>query len=172
MAFPDLVHAIVDRLPGPARFEDLVDALGAILGVSDEAAPSRPLDDRDEPPVREIADPGPGADERMHQRSFLARLWAEIQELPLRQRQALLLNLRDPDGRGMIGLFPVTGIASLADLAHALETSEAGLREIWDDLPRDDEWIAARLGSTRRQVINLRKCARERLARRLRRSGW
>jgi hypothetical protein len=42
------------------------------------------------------------------------------------------------------------------------------LRELWPTLPRDDQWIADRLGVTRRQVINLRKCARERLARRLR----
>jgi hypothetical protein len=32
----------------------------------------------------------------------------------------------------------------------------------------DDEWIAGELGVSRRQVINFRKCARERLARRMR----
>ena len=35
-------------------------------------------------------------------------------------------------------------------------------------LPVDDEWIARELAVNRRQVINFRKCARERLARRMR----
>ena len=101
-------------------------------------------------------------------RERLERLWGEIRELPPRQRAALLLNLRDDEGRGMIELWPQTGIASLAELARALDLTEAALRELWPTLPRDDQWIAARLGVTRRQVINLRKCARGRLARRLR----
>ena len=39
--------------------------------------------------------------------------------------------------------------------------------EVWKDLPWSDLRIAERLGITRQQVINLRKCARERLARRM-----
>jgi DNA-directed RNA polymerase specialized sigma24 family protein len=170
--FPDLVHSILVDLPGPARFDDLVDTLAAILGVSDESPASRSREEGDDlPRPRDVADPAPSAEEALHQRTFLARLWSEIRTLPPRQRAALLLNLRDAEGRGMIGLFPVTQTATLAELAQALEMPEARLREIWDDLPRDDEWIAAGLGITRRQVINLRKCARERLARRLRKEG-
>jgi hypothetical protein len=70
----------------------------------------------------------------------------------------------------MIGLFPVTGVASMAEIATALEMPAERLAVSWPDLPRDDAWIAAELGMTRRQVINLRKCARERLARRMRRA--
>ena len=71
----------------------------------------------------------------------------------------------------MIELWPQSGVASLADLARALELTEANLGELWPTLPRDDQWIAAQLGVTRRQVINLRKCARKRLARRLKSSS-
>jgi hypothetical protein len=42
------------------------------------------------------------------------------------------------------------------------------LRTLLTRLPLDDLTIAARLGLTRQQVINLRKSARLRLARRLR----
>jgi DNA-directed RNA polymerase specialized sigma24 family protein len=172
ISFPDLVPAVLDRLEGPARFDDLVDALAAILGVSDEPPSSRSREEDDSAPrPREVADPAPSAEEALHQRTFLVRLWSEIRELPPRQRAALLLNLRDADGRGMIGLFPITEIATVAALAQALEMPEARLQELWDSLPRDDEWIAGLLGVTRRQVINLRKCARERLARRLRKDG-
>ena len=171
IAFPDLVQTLVANLPGPARFDDLVDALAAILGISDDPPPSPREADGDAPPPREVVDPAPSAEQAIHQRTFLARLWTEIRELPPRQRAALLLNLRDADGRGMIGLFPITEVASVAELAQALDLSESRLRELWDTLPRDDEWIAGSLGVTRRQVINLRKCARERLARRLRKDG-
>jgi len=172
LPFPDLVHATLVRLGGPARFDDLVDTLAAILGVTDEAAEAGPRDEDGAPRAREVADPAPAADEALHQRTFLARLWTEIRALPARQRSALLLNLRDGEGRGMIGLFPITETATVAELAEALEMPELRLRALWDDLPRDDEWIAGLLGLTRRQVINLRKCARERLFRRLGRDAW
>jgi hypothetical protein len=158
-SFPDLVRALLDGLPGPARFEDLVDALAAVQGISDQPGRATP----------EIA---PSPEDGASERDFLAHLWAEIRLLPVRQRAALLLNLRDADGQGIIELFPATETATIAELAAALETTAEELGALWDGLPRDDAWIAERLGVTRRQVINLRKCARERLARRVRREGW
>jgi RNA polymerase sigma factor (sigma-70 family) len=129
----------------PARFDDLVDALAAIPGISDDP-PSAREDDGDAPP-REVAYPAPSAEEALHQRTFLGRLWSEIRELPPRQRAALLLNLRDAEGRGMIGLFPITETATVAELAQALEMSESRLRELWDGLPRDDDEQTARLAT-------------------------
>ncbi len=91
------------------------------------------------------------------------KLWKEIRELPLRQRIALLLHLRDDTGQSaMIHL----GV-SPREIAAALEMPDAELEAIWEALPLDDNRIAARLNVTRQQVINLRKCARERLARRI-----
>jgi len=91
------------------------------------------------------------------------RLWPEIVALPPRQRVALLLHLRDDAGEtALIHL----GI-SLDELASALVMPEDELGALWPELPLDDNRIATRLGATRQQVINLRKCARERLARRM-----
>ena len=118
--------------------------------------------------VDRLRDQRPAILDVLTHRDHLERLWGEILQLPARQRAALLLNLRDDEGRGMIELWPQTGIAQMAELARALDLTESALRELWPTLPRDDQWIAERLGITRRQVINLRKCARERLARRLR----
>ena len=95
-----------------------------------------------------------------------AKLWAEIRELPLRQRIALLLHLRDDSGESAL----VHLGASRAEIAGALELTEEELATLWPLLPLDDNTIAARLGVARQQVINLRKCARERLARR--RARW
>jgi hypothetical protein len=52
------------------------------------------------------------------------------------------------------------------DLAGTLEMDRGALDRLWDRLPVDDQTIAKRLGLTRQQVINLRKSARARLARR------
>jgi hypothetical protein len=62
-------------------------------------------------------------------------------------------------------------VASFEDLASALDITTDDLASLWNGLPLDDLTIAARLGVTRQQVINLRKSARERLERRTRQRG-
>ena len=99
-------------------------------------------------------------------RQYLALLWREIIALPARQRTALLLNLRDIGGANALTLFLLLGIATLPDIAAAIEVSAEELVSLWDELPFDDMAIAGRLGISRQQVINLRKAARARLARR------
>jgi hypothetical protein len=178
-AFAAFVHATVVALGQPCRFATLVAAIAACLGEEDvpaaggsqrrESGSGQDGREDDLPSeVERLRDQQPAIVEVLTHRAHLERLWGEIRELQPRQRAALLLNLRDEEGRGMIELWPLTGIAPMAELARALDLTEAALRELWPTLPRDDQWIAERLGITRRQVINLRKCARERLARRLR----
>lgn len=104
----------------------------------------------------------------IEQQSSLRKLWAELVQLPRAQRVALLFNLRSEDGEEVLSLLPLTGIASLFDIAAALELEPRVLAELWNDLPLADARIAEMLGLTRQQVINLRKSARERLTRRLR----
>lgn len=180
-AFAAFVHGVVATLERPCRFATLVAAIAACLGEEDMPAASsaggrareggpgqRGREDELPSEVDRLRDRRPAILDVLTHRDHLERLWGEIRELPARQRAALLLNLRDDEGRGMIELWPQTGIAPMAELARVLDLTEAALRELWPTLPRDDQWIAERLGVTRRQVINLRKCARERLARRLR----
>jgi hypothetical protein len=100
-------------------------------------------------------------------RRLVERLWSEIGQLPLRQRVALLLNLRDANGAGMLWIFPVTGVASIRAIAAALEMPAEELAALWNRLPVDDNALAARLACTRQQVINLRMSARKRLSNRL-----
>ncbi len=104
----------------------------------------------------------------LEQRRFLRALWEEIRELPPRQCAALLLNLRDAQGRDAVSLLPLTGTASLREVAAVLGLPAERFAELWQRLPLDDASIAALLGATRQQVINLRKSARARLTRRLR----
>ena len=99
------------------------------------------------------------------QRQHAAQAWHAIGELPVRQRQALLLHLTDEAW----SVFLMAGAASLRALAAALEFDVATVAEVWKLLPLADNAIAERLKCTRQQVINLRMAARKRLNNRLRR---
>ena len=111
-------------------------------------------------PIDLIADRQPRVDAALDQRGRLERVWAQIRELPVRQRHALLLNLKDD----AITVFLTTGAVSLRDIASCLELSVEDFAALWNDLPIPDNTVAERLGCTRQQVINLRMSARKRLA--------
>jgi DNA-directed RNA polymerase specialized sigma24 family protein len=160
----ETVASIFNYLDGPIEFDELVSAVAAIQGISDQPVESL-AEDEDTGFEPATSDPDPAW--RIEKKMFLQRLWEELKQLPLNQRAALLLNLKDPSGFGCITLFPATGIATIRQLAAALELTAERLAELWNDLPIEDARIAELLGLTRQQVINARKSGRERLARRL-----
>ena len=82
-----------------------------------------------------------------------------------------LLNLRDSQQRDALMLLPLTGVAGLPEMSAVLELSLNELAVLWNRLPLDDLSIARLLGVSRQQVINLRKSARQRLIRRMARTG-
>ena len=157
----DLLAAIFDYVGVPLILDDLVNVVAVIWGIKDQETEREPTEMADLPDMR------PDAETEVEQREYLQQLWSEILQLPVAQRTALLLNLKDAQGRGCITLFPLTGVATMRHIAEALEMPAANLAELWKSLPLDDHAIATRLALTRQQVINLRKSARERLARRL-----
>jgi RNA polymerase sigma factor (sigma-70 family) len=159
------VAAIFNHAGSPIEFDELVSVIAAIQGISDQPIESLAADEDAEANIPAAAQPDQAW--RMEKRMFLQRLWEELQQLPLNQRAALLLNLKDPSGFGCITLFPATGIATVRQLAEALEISAEDFAAVWNDLPLEDSKIAELLGLTRQQVINVRKSGRERLARRL-----
>ncbi|MEO8033833.1 MAG: hypothetical protein ABI837_05330, partial [Acidobacteriota bacterium] len=104
---------------------------------------------------------------RAEARQFLRALWSEILQLRPPHRAALLLNLRDGDGVNAVPHFLLLGIARFDEIAAAVSIAPEQFAEIWNLLPLKDLKIAEILGVTRQQVINFRKTARERLARRM-----
>jgi len=160
----EAVASIFNYVGGPIEFDELVSGVAAIQGISDQPVESLADDEASgfEPAT---ADPDPAW--RIEKKIFLQRLWQELKQLPVNQRAALLLNLKDASGFGCITLFPATGIATIRQLAAALELPPERLAELWNELPIEDARIAELLGLTRQQVINARKSGRERLARRL-----
>ena len=113
-----------------------------------------------------LRDSTPSADTQLIRRSFLQRVWKEIRDLSLEHRKALLLNLNDSAG-GDIRLFDALGIASIRQIAEALEMPAIEFASLWKELPLDDARIAQLLGISRLDVSNRRSAARKRLTRRL-----
>jgi DNA-directed RNA polymerase specialized sigma24 family protein len=157
--------AIFNCLRAPIEIDRLVGVLAGLLQVEDR--PIESIDQIEDISRLEVPDGRPDAARQTERRIFLRRLWEEVRQLPLNQRAALLLNLRDHEGRGCLALFPVLGIATFRQIAEVLEMSAEKLAELCNGLPLDDAKIAELLHLTRRQVINARKSARQRLTRRL-----
>jgi hypothetical protein len=164
-----LVGAIFRKVGGPVELDGLVTVVAALWGIREPGDSKASASNENADPLGLLPSPGVDAETVIIQRSKLAGLWKEMCELPVRQRCALLLNLRDESGNGVIETLPYSGvaIASIRQVAAALEMPASELAALWNLLPLDDVTIAHRLGITRQQVINLRKCARERLGRRL-----
>jgi hypothetical protein len=155
-----LLHALFQSCGGPIKLDELVNIVADICREKDQ--PDEPLDT-----VVNLAAPTLDFETILEQQHLLALLWQEVCQLPRRQRLALLLNFRDPRGQDLISLLPYTRTAAIEQIAEALEFPLVDFLELWKKLPLDDMTIAELLGAKRQQVINLRKCARERLERRM-----
>ncbi len=163
--FSDFLAALFARADLPIELGELVRLSAALLHIRDEAPVSTTTEAGGE--ILEAVSREDVA-WQVEKRLFLQRLWEELQQLPLQQRLALLLNLRDAGGHGCIALFPALGVASLPQLAAALAMPLEQLAALWPQLPLEDAALADLLALTRQQVINARKAGRERLTRRLR----
>jgi hypothetical protein len=164
----DLLAAIFNWVQTPVKLDDVIGTIAELLGIRDQMMETNHSSGNK--PER-VATAQINITTEVEQRIYLEHIWAEIGQLPLRQRTALLLNLTDSLGHGVIALLPVIGVASFQEIAEAVGMTAEQLADLWNNLPLDDATIASRLGVTRQQVINLRKSARERLLRRMKTKG-
>ncbi|HKG60898.1 MAG TPA: hypothetical protein VKB05_14150 [Pyrinomonadaceae bacterium] len=161
----ELLTTIFGVARGPIDLDALTNLIAGCWGIEDRPAES--LD----AVTNATLDEQPGTDVNpatiIERRQSLQLLWREICQLPRRQRVALLLNLRNPNGINVITLLPATGVATFEQIAQTLEIPANEFEQLWTRLPLDDLYLADYLGGTRQQVINLRKTARERLLKRM-----
>lgn len=160
-----LLDAVFEHVGNPVEFERIVTLAAEVWNVTD--SPLQSVDDANRKPELELVSPNAGVDLLLEQRLHLEKLWAEVGQLPVLQRAALLLNLRDAHGASAIFFIPHLSIASQEQIAEMLQLPDEEFSQLWNELPLDDARIGEMFGITRQQVINLRKTARERLARRM-----
>lgn len=162
-ALTALVPAVFMRTGGPVELDALVELLADHLGIPRGTVS---VDAPDGAGAVHVADSSAPIDRVLVGRSQLASLWREVCALPIRQRIALLFNLRDESGGDALGLLAVTGVAHVDEIAPVVGLSAKDLAELLPRLPLPDAEIAERLSVERQQVINLRKAGRARLVRR------
>lgn len=151
-----LVPAILREAGGPLELDALVDTVARLIHLEQQRV-DVPLESI---PLNELA-----ADTALELRGSLRELWDDVRQLAPKQRAALLLNLRDAHGRECLSLLPLTRTATIAEIAEAVEIPPARFAALWNELPLSDAAIGELLHATARQVIKLRRLARERLRR-------
>lgn len=165
-----LLTSILQRTNRAVELDELVGIVAEACQIRDQPVSSETGDDWTT--LENIAAECLPIDREVARRMYLQRLWSEISQLSTDHCAALLLNLKDAQGACAIELFLITGVASFKQLAGAIGQTEEWLAKIWNRLPVDDLTIAAHLDVSRQQVINLRKFARRRLAKRMKAIGF
>ena len=160
MELTSLLEEIFHWCGDPLKLDDLVNVVADVCREKD--LPDEPIET-----ALNVASTALSFETTLELQRNLKILWREICELPRRQRVALLLNFRDSHGQELISLLPHTRAATIEQIAAALEVPLGQFLKLWNELPLEDLAIGELLGATRQQVINLRKCARERLDRRM-----
>jgi hypothetical protein len=160
-ALIDLISTSFETLSGAVLFDEFVSLMIDQLQIKEDVMVAD-----DERP--KAASSSQDSVIQLESQAQIRELWKEICEMPLRHRSALLLNLRDRHGTDALELFQIMRVATIRDIAEALDFQPEEFAIVWNELPWDDVTIANHLGLTRQQVINLRQSARARLARRLR----
>jgi DNA-directed RNA polymerase specialized sigma24 family protein len=151
MNLADLVARLFTWLGGPIELRKLAGVLSELLEISDEKASF------EDETSGAMAHPGPSPDDELKWQDYLRWLWNELTTLSLPQRSAFLLHSEvTPE-------LDFRGVASVRQIAAALEIAAEEFARLWPSLPLNDLLIAALLHLQRQQVINLRRVARDRL---------
>ncbi|MFN7929158.1 MAG: hypothetical protein U0Y68_14665 [Blastocatellia bacterium] len=166
---PALLRTVFTQAGQPLELDDLVGLIADGQGLTDKPFVRGA---QAEVEFAQVADQCTSVVDDLTARAYLQQLWREITQMTPRHCAALLLNLRDEQGGTAIDLLLTMGIASCEQIAAAMAMTTAEFVALWKHLPLEDAAIAARLQLTRQQVINLRRSARERLARRLQQAGF
>lgn len=159
-----LLTTVFNRTDAPLELDSLVCLVAELWQVKDIPHSDLP---GDEDRLAQLVDSSSIPTTELDHRGYLGTLWAEIKQLSPKHCAALLLNLRDEQNESALDLFLFTGTASLKEIATALGKTEMWLAEVWNGLPLADALIAQHLALERQQIINLRRTARLRLARRM-----
>src|SRR5262249_59706716 len=110
-----LLAALFNWVGGPVELDDLVNVLAQLLNVR-ETREQETAAEAEEQPHERVAHPRADVAAQVDQRVYLEQLWSEIRQLPPRQCAALLLNLKDANGKGVIALLPLVRIAPIRQL--------------------------------------------------------
>lgn len=149
----ELTAGLFVWLGGPVELRILASATAAVL--KPVAAPTVAAEEPDAEPTP--VDPSPLPPECLQWKEYLSWLWQEAARLSLRQRTAFLLH------SSLLREMELLALANVRSAAAVLGLPPERMAVLWVRLPLPDLEIAALLGASGQQVINLRQVARNTL---------
>lgn len=161
----DLLKDIFRLAGAPIELDGLVDAVAELMGIDDPNMLELSLD-RHTGMTNGNNVRADGHAESVELAMTARHLWSEVCRLSHHERVALVLSMKDDRGLDGVSLLTHSRAASLEEISLALEMPSVDLVGIWDELPLNDAATARLIGVTSRQVADLRRSARKRLARR------
>jgi hypothetical protein len=191
-----IVDTVVRHIGAPAPLDNLVSIVARILNLEDPVE----ISEKDEAEILPQLPASPNREPypMMLEREWRRALWIEVKELVPWHRAAFLLNL--PTDFGEIQELPEYGIASMAEIGRCLDLADGELSRlmaaldlddrdkamlqsqgvsydvqfamVWNRLPLQDNVISALLNKDRASVIGYRNKAKEKIQRRLQKSGY
>ncbi len=166
MPMEELIAALFRWLGSPSELDDLVGSISRLRRVEDHSeltlSPTPGAEDEEHTGIDPSADE-PSPEEQAVMRQVLHRVWEGIKALPPQRCAVLLLNLTDHQGRGVVHLLPLLGIATLRQIAGVLDMAPEALAEVWNNLPLPDSEIARILGCAPASIPVFRLRARKKL---------
>ncbi|BCM94518.1 hypothetical protein IAD21_06425 (plasmid) [Abditibacteriota bacterium] len=158
-----VLDSMLKWLGSPASFDTVVWAIMRWSGVEEQCEVSLFHPPGEEFMAREPVSPDLSPEERLLLNEYLRQLWRDITDLPPKHCAALLLHLRDSQGRGILSFLPILRIATFAQIAAAMDMELHQFAALWPRLPLDDHEIAALYGCGASSVSVWRMRARARL---------
>ncbi|MGB7070544.1 MAG: hypothetical protein WBD22_13705, partial [Pyrinomonadaceae bacterium] len=128
-----MLDQLFDTIDAPLRLEDLTDWIMKTRGIVD----NEPIvigDDEATGGLKDLSDNSQPIDRKLETAQQLRILWERISELSPPQCAALLLNLKDNRGDGIIAALPLTRTASLLEIAAAVDIPVEEFAGIWNTL--------------------------------------
>jgi RNA polymerase sigma factor (sigma-70 family) len=144
-----LVAEVFRWLDSPVEFERLVQLAAQLLDVKDQPQQSLDEDDLWE---QSLTDSSFRCESSLEVRELLQMLWVAVRRLPPKQRDTFSLGFADDAGNDLFTLLLDAELASLPEIAEALNRSLQDLILLWQQMPMDNTGIAHELKATRQQV--------------------
>lgn len=154
---PRLLLALFRWIETPLELNELTRRVAELQQLEDPPPLSlEALQETSDLSIADAAELAGSVLDRMAAAQLRRQVWPLLCACPLRQKMALLLSMEREE---------LLLLATVSEIAAALELSLEETTALWPALPLSDRDLAARLEITPKQAANLRKCARERIAR-------
>ncbi|MDX2031251.1 MAG: sigma-70 family RNA polymerase sigma factor [Blastocatellia bacterium] len=161
IALPRLLREIFEWVRSPVELESLVNATAILLDIREHQFES--IDDESSSLPNQLSVEAPACDRILEGRVTLEKLWKEIRELPIRQRDAIIYTFNDSKGDDLLSLLFEASIVTPSQMASELGVSEERLMTIWKKMPMRNVDAAILMGVDRQTINKWRYRARKHL---------